>query len=155
MYGPDDYFDDEMMGLYGDPSGDDSDDELDNEEFYGDEEEDQHDYDFYDEDQEDSGSENEDQEDHIPSDNATEVRGLHLGRPGNEYFSNSSIENNPKEPKDDIFPYGYNRQDYYDNGMNDSAIDYLGLNQPGAPAPGIAGIVLSDWILGKGGHGKK
>jgi hypothetical protein len=47
---------------------------------------------------------------------------------------------------------GYSRQDYYDNGMHDDAIAELGLDQPSAPAPGIAGIVLADLIMGKEWH---
>lgn len=56
---------------------------------------------------------------------------------------------NHDQTKDDIFPNGYTRKDYYDNGMYDDAIAELGLDQPSAPAPGIAGIVLADLIMGK------
>ena len=55
----------------------------------------------------------------------------------------------PQQATDDIFPNGYSRQDYYDNGMHDDAIAELGLDQPSASAPGIAGIVLADLIMGK------
>jgi len=48
--------------------------------------------------------------------------------------------------KNEIFPNGYSRQDYYDYGADDTAIDYFGLDQPGAPEPGIAGIVLMDFF---------
>ena len=44
--------------------------------------------------------------------------------------------------KKDIFPNGYSRQDYYNWGANDSAISYFGLDQPSAPEPGVAAIVL-------------
>ncbi len=64
-------------------------------------------------------------------------------RPTYSYFPN------PQQAKYDIFPNGYSRQDYYDNGMFDDAIAELGLDQPSAPAPGIAGIVLADLIMGK------
>jgi hypothetical protein len=60
----------------------------------------------------------------------------------------------PQLAEDDIFPNGYSRQDYYDHGMNDDAIAELGLDQPSAPAPGIAGIVLADLIMGKDWDGK-
>ena len=47
-----------------------------------------------------------------------------------------------RSAKKDIFPNGYSRQDYHNWGANDSAIDYFGLDQPSAPEPGIAGVVL-------------
>ena len=60
----------------------------------------------------------------------------------------------PQPAKDDILPNGYSRQDYHDYGMYDDAIAELGLDQPSAPAPGIAGIVLADLIMGKEWHDK-
>ena len=56
----------------------------------------------------------------------------------------SSGVSSPGSARSKVFPNGYSRQDYHDYGMNDDAIDYMGMDQPGAPAPGIAGVVMGD-----------
>ena len=76
MYGPDDYFDDEMMGLYGDPTGGEFAEE------FGYEEDDLEDY----------GLSDEDQEDTIPEDDDPYVHSLRLRQQGKGDFSNPHID---------------------------------------------------------------
>ena len=52
----------------------------------------------------------------------------------------------PQHAKGDIFPNGHSRQEYHAYGADDSAIYYFGLDQPSAPEPAIAGIVLMNFF---------
>ena len=58
-------------------------------------------------------------------------------------YSSSPI---PRPAKIDIFPNGHSRQEYHAYGADDTAIDYFGLDQPSAPEPGVAGIVLMNFF---------
>ena len=44
--------------------------------------------------------------------------------------------------RSEVFPNGYSRQDYHDQGWDDGSLDLTGMNQPGAPAPAIAAVVM-------------
>ncbi len=63
----------------------------------------------------------------------------------------SSRASSPTSASSEVFANGYSRQDYHTHGMNDDAIDYMGLDQPSAPAPGIAGVVMGDMFNRHGG----
>ncbi|MHA1278604.1 MAG: hypothetical protein ACTSQ8_15530 [Candidatus Helarchaeota archaeon] len=45
-------------------------------------------------------------------------------------------------------PNGYSRQDYYAYGYSDFDIEYMGLDQPGAPSPQASGVVIADMLDG-------
>jgi hypothetical protein len=78
---------------------------------------------------------------------ARKSRKIHRSPLNQAHPTNSSFSIT-KQAKKDILPNGFSRQDYYDHGADDSAIDYFGLDEPGAPEPGIAGIVLMDLFEG-------
>jgi hypothetical protein len=80
---------------------------------------------------------------------ASKTGRVHKTKPVHTRVTHSSYPI-PRPPRKDIFPNGYSRQDYHNWGANDSAIDYFGLDQPSAPEPGIAGIVLMKFFKGKG-----
>jgi hypothetical protein len=44
----------------------------------------------------------------------------------------------------ETLPNGWERQDYYDYGIDDKQIEYWGLDQPNAPGPYSAGMVIAD-----------
>lgn len=47
-------------------------------------------------------------------------------------------------PIDQILPNGYTRDEYHSFGISDFEIEFWGLDQPGAPPPGMAGLVIMD-----------
>jgi hypothetical protein len=53
------------------------------------------------------------------------------------------------ETSDDRLPNGYTRKDYYEYGYSDFDIEFLGMDQPGAPAPFISGVVIWDLLDGE------
>ncbi len=46
-------------------------------------------------------------------------------------------------------PNGYTRKDYHDYGFSDFDIEFLGMDQPGAPGPSMAGWVIWDALDGE------
>lgn len=48
------------------------------------------------------------------------------------------------DSSDEMLPSGYRRSDYHQYGFMDSDIELLGLDQPGAPEPFIAGMIALD-----------
>jgi len=56
-----------------------------------------------------------------------------------DYFKNNN----------DKLPNGYTRQDYIDEGFSDSDIETWGLDQPGAPDPMTAPLIIADMADGE------
>ena len=51
-------------------------------------------------------------------------------------------------PLSETLPNGYRRDEYHSYGISDFEIEFWGLDQPGAPAPGISGWVIMDMLDG-------
>ena len=50
------------------------------------------------------------------------------------------------DPPNEQLPNGYTRKDYYDFGLSDFDIEYWGMDQPGAPGPSMASLVIWDLL---------
>lgn len=50
--------------------------------------------------------------------------------------------------KDETFPNGYTRVDYYEAGFSEGAIEYFGLDKPVAPGPNAAVWEIGDFMDG-------
>lgn len=51
---------------------------------------------------------------------------------------------NSESSSQEVLPNGYQRQDYLDVGFSDQDIEFWGLNQPNAPDPSSAGLIIAD-----------
>jgi len=58
---------------------------------------------------------------------------------------NRDYQTKPGESTD-RFPNGYTRQEYYDVGFSDLDIENWGQDQPGAPDPQVAMMVIVDML---------
>jgi len=68
---------------------------------------------------------------------------------GNSKSYHLPRQHSKNSSSNDVLPSGYTRNDYKNYGFTDFDIEFLGLDQPGAPEPPVAGWVLLDLIDGE------